>query len=172
MNTKSQLIIILSLSFIALFCTKSFGIVEVEQIAPDFSLQDLSGKTVSLKDFKGKIVFVDFWATWCIPCRKSMPEMAELDRNYRDKGLVILGLSIDNPDSFDNKYVGDFVKKYKVEYQILRAGKELVEKYLGTVDVYVPSLFILDREGKVVDKQVGYEPGAAEKVLKTLIESK
>ncbi|MFC1867165.1 peroxiredoxin family protein [Thermodesulfobacteriota bacterium] len=145
--------------------------VKAQQMAPYFTLPDLSGNMVSLKDFRGKIVFVDFWATWCLPCRKSLPELAKLDKKYRDKGLVILGLSMDNPDSFDNKYVSEFIKDFKVEYQILRADKKVVENYLGTEGVSIPALIIVDSKGKIVEKQVGFDPGIAEKALRKLLEN-
>ena len=89
--------------------------------APEFTLTDLSGKAISLSDFRGKYVIVDFWATWCVPCRKSLPTLAQADRKFRERGVVILGLSIDNPESFDNAYLSKFLKPFKVEYPILRA---------------------------------------------------
>jgi peroxiredoxin len=148
------------------------GAAAQQKTAPDFTLPDLSGNMVSLKDFRGKIVFVDFWATTCVPCRKSLPELAELDKKYRDKGLVILGLSVDDPDSFDNKYVSEFKDKYKVEYPILRADAKMMKDYLGVKEAFLPTLVIIDREGKIVDIHVGFDPGGPEKALKGLLESK
>jgi len=140
-----------------------------QQMAPDFSLPDLTGETVSLKEFRGKIVLVDFWATWCLPCRKTLPELAKLDKKYREKGLVILGLSIDDPSSYDNKYVADFKDRYKIEYRILRADKKTYQSYLGTDDPRVPTLFIVDKKGKIVGKHEGFELGTLEKELLKLL---
>lgn len=140
--------------------------------APDFTLPDLSGNMVSLKDFRGKIVFVDFWATYCVPCRKSMPELAKLYKEYRDEGLVILGLSVDDPDSYENRYVSEFKDKYGVQYPILRADEKMMKDYLGTKEAFLPTLIIVDRYGKIVDIQIGFEPGGAEKVLMRLLECK
>ena len=153
-----------------IFCYVSGAIAQ--QTAPDFTLPDLSGNMVSLKDFRGKIVFIDFWATYCVPCRKSMPKLVELDEKYRDKGLVILGLSVNDPDSYDNKYVSEFKDKYKIKYRILRANEAMMKGYLGTEEAFLPTLIIVDRDGKIVDTQIGFESGSAEKVLKRLLESK
>jgi peroxiredoxin len=163
---RAGIVVILVLSLV--LCIADIKTIDAQQPAPDFTLSDLSGKMVSLKDFRGKIVFVDFWATWCLPCRKSLPELSGLDKKYREKGLVILGLSIDDPDSYDNQYVSDFIGKYNIEYQILRADKKVVEQYLGTEDVNVPTLFIIDKEGKILEKHVGFESGVLEKNLQKL----
>lgn len=136
------------------------------QAAPDFVLPDLSGNMVSLKEFRGKVVLVDFWATWCLPCRKTLPELAELDKKYGDNGLVILGLSIDDPSSYDNAYVSKFKDRYNVDYRILRADKDIVKKYLGTDNPRVPTLFIIDKNGKIVKKFEGMKPGEVEEELK------
>lgn len=143
-----------------------------QKTAPDFTLPDLSGNMISLKDFRGKIVFVDFWATYCVPCRKSMPELAELERKYRDEGLVILGLSVDDPDSYDNRYVSEFKDRFEVEYPILRADEKMMKDFLHTDEAFLPTLVIVDRDGKIVETQIGFEPGRAEKALKSLLESK
>jgi len=140
-----------------------------QQMAPDFILPDLSGEMVSLKEFRGKIVLVDFWATWCLPCRKTLPELARLDKKYRDKGLVILGLSIDDPTSYDNKYVSGFKDRYKIEYRILRADKKTYQSYLGTENPRVPTLFIVDKKGKIVAKHEGFETGVLEKEFQELL---
>ena len=164
-----NLVSILTAALIFFICPFNFAEIEEGQKAPDFSLQNLQGKTVGLTDFKGKIVLLDFWATWCLPCRKSLPELAELEKKYRDKGVVFLGLSIDDPDSYDNQYVAEFKDKYKVEYEILRAHSKVVADYLGTEDVRIPAFLILDKEGIVVKKHMGFEQGMVEKVLLKLI---
>jgi cytochrome c biogenesis protein CcmG/thiol:disulfide interchange protein DsbE len=152
-------------------CATNIKTIYAQQGASDFTLSDLSGNMVSLKDFRGEIVFVDFWATWCLPCRKSLPELSSLDKKYRDKGLVILGLSIDDPDSYDNQYVSNFISKYNIEYRILRADQKVIGQYLGTEDVNVPTLFIVDKEGKILEKHVGFESGVLEKILQKLLKN-
>lgn len=172
MSLKSRMKIAgFAIFFVMLFfpAVPSFATVEVGQAAPDFTLRSLSGGDVSLKDHRGEIVLVDFWATWCVPCRKTIPELIEINNKYSSKGVVILGISVDNPDSFDDKYILDFMKKYKMNYTVLRSEPKVVEVYLGVVEVYVPTLFIVDKEGKVVGKVVGYEAGAPEKAVKKLL---
>lgn len=141
------------------------------QPAPDFTLPDLSGHMVSLKDFRGHYVIVDFWATWCIPCRKSLPELAAIAKKYKDRNLVVLGLAIDNPDSFDNQYIIDFIKKYNVEYAILRADHRIVTQYLGADDPNVPTLFMIDKNGGILEKHEGFEPGKLEQLIEKWLPS-
>lgn len=139
--------------------------IAVQAMAPDFTLPDLNGKMVSLSDFRGKLVLVDFWATWCVPCRKSMPELAALEKKYRDRGLVVLGLSIDNPESFSDQFISDFIKKFDVEYTILRAGKPIIDQYLGKDNPTVPTLFFIDGQGKIQEKHEGFIAGELEPLL-------
>jgi len=140
-----------------------------QQMAPNFALPDLTGNMVSLKEFRGKVVLVDFWATWCLPCRKTLPELVRLDKKYRDKGLVILGISIDDLNSYDNKYVSDFKDRYKIEYRILRADKKMYQSYLGSENARVPTLFIIDKKGQIVGKHEGFETGTLEKEFQKLL---
>jgi len=151
------------------WCPVGLAQVEEGQMAPNFTLHNLKGETVSLESFKGKPIVLDFWATWCLPCRKSLPELAKLDKKYRGKGVVFLGLSIDDPDSYDNQYVAEFKDQYGVEYEVLRATSDVVANYLGTEDVRIPAFLILDQQGKVVKKHLGFEEGILESALLKLL---
>jgi peroxiredoxin len=142
---------------------------EAGQTAPDFSLKDTSGNKVMLRHYKGKVILLDFWATWCPPCKRSIPELVDLQRKYRKNGLVILGVSVDDPDMVNNRYLSAFKEKYKINYTILRANKRVLSDYFSTGDLAVPTLFVIDRQGKIVDKQVGFRPGAAETSIKSLL---
>ena len=159
-----------TLTFLGIFLLFSLGNGEadVQQKAPDFTLRDLSGNTVSLKDYRGQTVLLDFWATWCVPCRKSMPELVKLQKKYRNKGLVIFGLSIDNPQHYDNQYLLGFKKRLKINYRVLRADEKVIRDYLGAKPAGIPILFVIDREGRIADKVIGFSPGAAERSLKKL----
>jgi peroxiredoxin len=137
--------------------------------APDFTLEDLSGNSVSLKQFRGQIVFLDFWATWCAPCRFSIPELVDLQKRYGDQGLVVLGISLDDPQMFNNAYLSEFKKQFKMNYRVLRATMKVAQDYFGTEPMAIPTLFVIDREGRIVAKHVGFEPGAAERSLKKLL---
>jgi len=136
--------------------------------APDFSLPDLSGKTVTLKQHRGKVVVLDFWATWCPPCRASIPELAKMQDKYRDKGLVVLGISTDDKRKASDEYLQSFCKKLKINYVVLRYDYKVIEDYFGLQAPSLPTVYVIDREGRVRDKLVGHEPGALEKSLERL----
>ena len=122
--------------------------------APDFSLKDIKGNAVSLSDHKGKVVIIDFWATWCGPCRMGIPDFVALQSEY-DEDLVILGVSVDQGDL---SVVPSFAKEYKINYPVLYATMEVVQSYGGISGI--PTSFIIDRDGKVRNRVVGYRPKA------------
>jgi cytochrome c biogenesis protein CcmG/thiol:disulfide interchange protein DsbE len=122
--------------------------------APEFSLPDSSGKTVSLKDYRGKVVLLDFWATWCHGCKLEIPWFAEFSRKYGDKGVVVVGVSLDS-DGW--KVVRPFIKTAQVPYQIILGNDAMAAQY-GIQNM--PDTFLIDRDGRVaavynglVDKQ-------------------
>jgi peroxiredoxin len=119
--------------------------------APAFTLTDLSGKKVSLQDFKGHPVVVNFWATWCGPCKLEMPWFQEFSSKYKGQGLEVLGLSQD--DGASRQDVADAAKKIGVTYTILLPDEAVAKKY-GGVD-YLPETFYIGRDGKVVDVTAG-----------------
>jgi cytochrome c biogenesis protein CcmG/thiol:disulfide interchange protein DsbE len=137
--------------------------------APDFTLQDLAGNEVSLRQYRGKIVLLDFWATSCPPCRKSIPELVDVQEKYRDQGLIILGISTDDPRRVSDKSLLGFKKRYRINYSILRADYGVTLDYFGTRNMAIPTLFVIDQKGKVVDRIVGHIPGAAERSVKKLL---
>jgi peroxiredoxin len=163
-----RIFVITSIILLFLFhgCEKK---VDAWQTAPEFSLKDLSGNMVSLKQYRGYIVLLDFWATWCPPCRQSIPELVDLQEKYRDKGVVILGISMDNPLQFSTRYLRAFKEKFKINYKILRVNRQVALDYFGTQNMAIPTMFVINREGKIVDKHVGFRPGAVEKSIKKLI---
>jgi len=143
--------------------------VRALQDAPNFTLEDLSGKRVSLEELKGSTVLLDFWATWCSPCRSSIPELVELQDKYRNKGLVILGISVDDPRQINSNYLRSFSKKFKINYTILRVDEAVSRAYFGTQRYSIPTLFIINTEGKVVGQHVGFRPGVVEETVKKLL---
>jgi len=118
--------------------------------APAFALPDLEGKTVRNTDLKGKVVILNFWATWCPPCRDEVPDFVRLQSKYRDQGLAIVGLSLDQGGAHD---VRPFVDEYHVNYTMLIATQETAESYGGILGI--PTSFVLDRDGKIVKRFVG-----------------
>lgn len=124
------------------------------KVAPGFSLVSLDGKKVSLSDYKGRAVLVNFWATWCGPCKVEMPWFEELQKQYAGQGLVILGLAAD-PDAGKDE-IAKVAQKSGVTYPILLADDK-VEGAYGGVDV-LPMSFYIDRNGIVVEETAGLGP--------------
>jgi len=137
--------------------------------APDFSLEDLSGKTISLKEHRGQFVLIDFWATWCPPCLMSIPELVDLHKTYRDKGLVVLGISLDDPGRVDNSSLASFLREHKIEYIILRGDEKVVRDYAGDKGMAIPTMFFVNRDGQIVDKLIGFVPGRVEASIKKIL---
>jgi cytochrome c biogenesis protein CcmG/thiol:disulfide interchange protein DsbE len=118
--------------------------------APDFTLKTLDGKDVTLSSLKGKAVMVNFWATWCEPCKIEMPWMVELQDKYRKDGFEIVGVAMDDSD---NKEIAAFAKKMNVNYTILKGSEKVADLYGGLDGL--PTNFFLDRNGKVIDSFKG-----------------
>jgi peroxiredoxin len=113
----------------------------------DFTLTDLNGKPWTLKDLKGKVVMLNFWATWCPPCRKEMPDLENLYRQFEPQGLVILGISDDEPEK-----VREFVQKQGTTYPVLLDAGSKVNELLHIQGI--PKTFVYDREGKIVAQSI------------------
>jgi len=128
--------------------------------APQFSLEDLSGKKVSLADYKGKAVLINFWATWCGPCKVETPWLIDLRNQYATKGFEVLGVSTDDIDRNDAKMFGqekkeisDFVQRMHMPYPVLIEGDSVSKPY-GGLDA-MPTSFFVDRSGKIVAATMG-----------------
>ena len=120
--------------------------------APDFELKVLDGKdkTLKLSDFKGKAVVVNFWATWCEPCKVEMPWLIDLQSKYGPQGLQIVGIAMDDTDE---KTIVSFTHKMGVNYPIVQGTEKVADLY-GGIDG-MPTLFFVDRAGKIVDHELG-----------------
>jgi peroxiredoxin len=121
--------------------------------APDFTLQDANGATVRLSDYKGKVVLLDFWATWCGPCKVEIPWFIEFEQQYKDRGFAVLGVSMDE-GGWDP--IKDYITKEKINYRILLGNDPVGEAY-GGVDS-LPTTFLIDRDGRIAAKHEGIEP--------------
>ncbi len=135
--------------------------------APDFVLTSTTGKTVKLSDYKGKIVIVDFWATWCPPCRKGVPDLIDLQNKYKEK-LMIIGISLDQGKTKDD--VNPFIKNYGINYPVVYYNEKVLNDYGGIESI--PTSFIIDKDGNVVNKHVGLYPKYIyEEEIKELLKS-
>ncbi len=118
--------------------------------SPQFSLKGIDNNQINLSDYKGRVVLIDFWATWCPPCRATIPVIERLYARYKDKGFVVLGLSVaDSPDA-----VRSFRDANKMQYPIAMADDK-TEKLYGVRGI--PSMFLLDKDGRIVEHITGYD---------------
>ena len=118
--------------------------------APDFALKDVNGQTVRLSDYRGKVVLLDFWATWCGPCQIEIPWFVDLERRNKDKGFAVLGVSMDD-DGWES--VKPFLSQLGVNYRVVIGDGETAQLY-GGVDA-LPTTFLIDRGGKIAAVHVG-----------------
>jgi peroxiredoxin len=133
--------------------------------APAWTLKDVDGREVKAADFKGKVIVVDFWATWCPPCRKEIPEYIAMQEKYRAQGLVILGFSLDELPSAEVKGFGQMMK---VNYPLIMADAATAESF-GEIQG-LPTAFVIDREGNIRHVKLGLaDPAAYEKLIASLL---
>jgi cytochrome c biogenesis protein CcmG/thiol:disulfide interchange protein DsbE len=118
--------------------------------APDFTLKDSDGKTVRLSDYRGKVVLLNFWATWCGPCKIEIPWFMDFQRKNKDRGFVIIGVSMDE-DGWDA--VKPFVNRLGINYRVV-LGNDSVSQAYGGVEA-LPTTFLIDREGNIAATHVG-----------------
>ena len=119
-------------------------------LAPDFELKDETGKTVRLSDYRGQVVLLNFWATWCGPCKLEIPWFVEFEQNHKDEGFAVLGVSMDE-DGWDS--VKPYMERVKVNYRVL-LGTDSVAMLYGGVDS-LPTTFLIDRDGKIASVHIG-----------------
>ncbi len=132
------------------------------QAAPAWTLKDVNGRPVSFSQFKGKVVVLDFWATWCPPCRSEIPGYVKLQEKYKDQGLVIIGVSVDQDGP---AVVKKFAADFHMNYPVVMADDSVVQAF-GNPDA-IPTTFIIDRDGKIRDKKVGaMETDDYEKIIR------
>jgi cytochrome c biogenesis protein CcmG/thiol:disulfide interchange protein DsbE len=147
-----------SVTLLAASCSRSDRQVRAEslkpegqrKIAPDFSLKDSGGKTVKLSDYRGKVVLLNFWATWCGPCKMEIPWFIEFEQKHKDQGFSILGVAMDDGGWDDVK---PYIERRKVNYRVLMGNDSVSEMY-GGIDS-LPTTFLLDREGRIASVHIG-----------------
>ncbi len=121
-------------------------------IAPDFILKDIEGKNVELSEYRGKLVLLEFWATWCPPCKATIPGLIAVQKKYADKGLVVLGVSVDEGENLASK-LSAFSKEHKINYPVL-LGSEETSKAYGVMSI--PATFLVGKDQKIISAYKGY----------------
>ena len=127
-----------------------------------------TGAPIKLGDYSGKVLLVNLWATWCGPCRMETPELVKLNKEFRDRGVEMIGLSTEDPDA-SAQSVSDFVREYKVDYQIGWATREVA---LGLMQgrTNIPQSFIIARDGRIVRRFIGFNPTSTPVQLRQALE--
>ena len=135
--------------------------------APQFSLTGLDGKPVSLADYQGKVVLLDFWATWCVPCRAEIPHFVDFQNQYGGRGLQVVGISMDD----DAKPVHEFYQQFKMNYPVALGTDKVATAYGGVLGL--PITFLIGRDGRIAAKYVGEtQMPVLEQKVKSLLQEK
>jgi peroxiredoxin len=133
-------------------------------LAPDFSLPQLTGKPLKLSDYRGKVVLLDFWATWCDPCREEIPRFVDIQNKYGSQGLQIIGVSMDDgPEP-----VQEFYQHFKMNYPVVMGNARIGELYGGILGL--PIAFVIKRDGRIYSRHVGAtDPAVFEREIVDLL---
>jgi len=146
---KSTLVVMLSLIVPAILLYGCASISAQDQSAPDIKLQDIKGNAIQLSSFKGKVIILDFFATWCPPCRQEIPDFIALQEEYKDKDFVMIGVSLTPLDD-----VKPFTEKLGINYTVL-IGDDKAESAYGPIRS-IPTTFVIDKDFKVAKKYIGF----------------
>ncbi len=162
-----RLILSLLIALVAAFSlvvvdTMRVRIVEAGDTAPNFTIKTDSGKTISVKDFGGKVLVLNFWATWCEPCARETPSLVALSRKLGPQGLVVLGVSIDT----DEKAYKAFIQRFGVRFETHRDPAGDISGDYGTFKI--PETYIITRDGKVVKKVIADKDWASPEAIAEL----
>ena len=123
---------------------------EKRNLAPDFALKDADGKVVKLSDYKGKVVLLNFWATWCGPCKIEIPWFIDFQKTYKDRGFTVIGIAVDDEGW---EIVKPYLATKQVNYPVV-VGDEMVNTKYGGVEA-LPTTFVIDKDGKIANTHVG-----------------
>lgn len=125
-------------------------------VPADFDVRTVDGRTIKLSDYRGKVLVMDFWATWCAPCRLETPQLARLARENRNRGLEVIGLHIDDRGRSSPEDIRKFIDHYGITYTVGLATEEMFTSYLGTVEDTIPQTLVFGRDGRLVKHLIGY----------------
>jgi len=159
---------ILFIVFLSIAASFSVSAKEISGKMPDFTLQSNSGKNVRLNELRGEVIMVNFWATWCGPCRQEMPEMEKLYSKYKKAGFTILAINVENSRNAKTKaaieqFVGDNNLTYPVLYDNQKEVVTVLEDQFLRKNMPMPTTVFLDRDGNARFLHEGYKPGDEQK---------
>jgi peroxiredoxin len=172
-----RILVALFISFITVFSAQA---KEISGKMPDFTLASAQGKNIRLEELRGQVVMLNFWATWCGPCRQEMPELEKLYQRYSKAGFTILGINIENStDTTKRDEILNFVTEKKLSFPVLYDNKKVVtttleQQFLGK-NMGMPTTVFLDRNGNARFLHEAYKPGdeaTYKKMIKTLLSEK
>ena len=128
---------------------------------PDYDVRTLDGSAIKLSGYQGKVVVMDFWATWCPPCRQEVPQLARLQKENQARGLEVIGLHIDDRGRSTPAAIRRFVSDYGINYTVGLATDQMFTDYLGTADDTIPQTLVFDRQGRLIKHLIGYDSSHA-----------
>ena len=140
---------------------RSRGLLGTGSIAPDWTLSDSQGRTHSLKDYRGKVVLIDFWGTWCVPCRRTMPTVQALHEKYKDRGVAVFGIAVADDEGDPVGYM----KRNGFTYNLLLKGDRTAGLYRAEV---LPTLYIIGRDGRIVHSEYGFRENAKDELTSVI----
>ncbi len=132
--------------------------------APDFTLKTLDGQEITLSKLRGKVVLLDFWATWCAPCRESIPHLIRLQKTYQDKGFEVIGMNVDKGDV---ETVRRFIRSMEIPYTITVSTEDVTGGYGVTA---LPTALLIDKSGKIRQKFLGFNSEISRQMTATVTE--
>jgi len=152
----------LALAFLFPHCTQK---LEESILAPNFSLKTLDGQEITLSELKGKVILLDFWATWCGPCRESIPHLVQIYKSNQEKGFELIGMNLDKKGEVD--MVRHFVRSMDIPYPITMTPEDVARNY-GVSGL--PTTILIDKEGKIREKIVGFNSAIAKQMASKVAE--
>ncbi len=127
------------------------------RVPADFDIRTVDGRTIKLSAYHGKVVVMDFWATWCAPCRQETPQLARIARENRDRGVEVVGLHIDDRGKSSPEDIRKFIDNYGIGYTVGLATDDMFTTYLGTEDDTIPQTLVFGRDGRLIKHLIGWD---------------
>lgn len=131
---------------------------------PDFEIKTIDGRSIKLSDYRGKVVVLDFWATWCPPCREGTPQLVRIANQSKARGVEVIGLHIDDRGRSSPDDILRFMDQFGVKYTVGLASDDMFKAYLGTEEDAIPQSLVFDRNGRAVAHFVGYSNASAKEL--------